>query len=501
MYNKTPKSSNIDLKPLTAFNVSLAPTKFNFLPTIANNRKVFNLTIKPTKSNQVIAEPTRYEYASAVLGNNADNFSAIQDTAILLRNLAYERHDAMRKVLEHYRDENNLNPFFVPKENGYKRVFKPYNCRTMTIPNENARVMLGANGSARYAGLQVCDNPFCPFCAVKYSYIYTDMITKGIAEYKKLGYEMAFVTLTLSHKASDTIEKVHTAISSAYQKMISGRAWVKLSNEFSIAPSVKRLEITLGDNGYHVHLHLLIPFKGNIDSLGSALMARWMWALDQTGAKYNARCFDIKSGHSATADYLAKFGTEPKSKHEKGIEYEMTKTANKVAKKRGLAVMQALDMIYSNIKNGSDNAELIQKIGALYAYMRGKRTIELNRFLSFVGLNVTELRESAELAYISQNENEKENEKEIVTLLNYELKALKSIVNARKLFLVAIENGLDYMSLLGYFVDTYERAHNRITVYLGSDDRYNSTKPTYPIPSRAVKRARSKSSITTKPLI
>jgi hypothetical protein len=81
-----------------------------------------------------------------------------------------------------------------------------------------------------------------------------------------------------------------------------------------ITGSVRALEVTHGDNGWHPHVHelLFIAAATDLGRLEGDLRARWDGVLATAGMRdVNEHGIDVRDSDEAVADYVAKFGREP----------------------------------------------------------------------------------------------------------------------------------------------------------------------------------------------
>lgn len=98
--------------------------------------------------------------------------------------------------------------------------------------------------------------------------------------------------------------------------------------------SVRALEVTYGENGWHPHLHelalLQIPVTGAIESgIESWVKDHWRKAVEKQG--YNATWqhgADVKTEEHSIRDYVVKFGRLPKETRWT-VEHELTKAVVK----------------------------------------------------------------------------------------------------------------------------------------------------------------------------
>lgn len=144
--------------------------------------------------------------------------------------------------------------------------------------------MAEGDGRVKWTGIQTCGSVWsCLACAAKVRARRATEIDRLAKAHLAAGGSLTFITLTLPHVATDSLDDLMTAVDRAWANVIKGGAWqygVKV--DFEISGQIKAVEATLGLNGWHPHLHVL--FFHNIPSFGAdgslerfrdALGARW----------------------------------------------------------------------------------------------------------------------------------------------------------------------------------------------------------------------------------
>lgn len=206
------------------------------------------------------------------------------------------------------------------------------------LKNEN-------NNHAYYRGLMVCGLVWvCPVCAARITEERRQELTTALA---KTDLQAILVTYTFKHRRGDNLAVILKQMTDAYRKMKSGKAWQTLQDEYLWHGSIKSLEVTLGDNGWHPHQHELVLLestvkRGAIHALSADLKAKWLNALRKVGldASWDYG-LDVRTAGKDVKDYVAKFGHEPIVSGWT-IEMELTKQPVKKGKKDGKSPLQLL---------------------------------------------------------------------------------------------------------------------------------------------------------------
>ena len=108
---------------------------------------------------------------------------------------------------------------------------------------------------AYYSGLLTCHSIHqCPVCAARVAEERKQKLAKGL---EQSDYWAFMVTLTIGHKKNQPLAQVLDILLKAQRRFMSGRAIQYLKEEFGIVGSLRGLEITHGENGWHPHSHIL----------------------------------------------------------------------------------------------------------------------------------------------------------------------------------------------------------------------------------------------------
>jgi hypothetical protein len=149
------------------------------------------------------------------------------------------------------------------------------------------------------------------------------------------------ITLTMRHDRGQRLGMLWDALAKAWRRVITGKAWVNATRKFGIVGWVRVVEVTIGKNGWHIHIHALLFADdltvSNLNVLADAMWNRWSAGLQSAGLR--APTLDGQNWHmveeagdgSTIGDYLAKWFSEPKAAAAIGA--EMTLTQSKVTQK------------------------------------------------------------------------------------------------------------------------------------------------------------------------
>lgn len=229
-------------------------------------------------------------------------------------------------------------------------------CQRAISPGADSVLLHYAPGRARYENLVRCDSPWmCPHCARRHGEQARKELDYALRTAIKSGLVPILVTLTLRHQRSDSLHSVLDACKGGLRALKSGRAWQRLKCAYGLVGSVKSLETTYGDNGWHCHVHMIIfcewrAFsladpnlnynRGSFSGSGAALGLRldifriWNEALKKHGFDASwEHGVDVQVSDKQVGSYIAKWG----------IEHELTKSQIKQAGHNGRTMFQLLD--------------------------------------------------------------------------------------------------------------------------------------------------------------
>ena len=130
---------------------------------------------------------------------------------------------------------------------------------------EGVSLHMGSEGKAFYSGLRVCGSVWaCPVCASKISERRKVEVQAGMAVAKAKGWKVVLVTLTVSHNTYSDVAMLAEMVPKAFSKLWNGRAGIELRESLGLKGYVRALETTIGKNGFHPHLQVLMFIDPNL---------------------------------------------------------------------------------------------------------------------------------------------------------------------------------------------------------------------------------------------
>ncbi|ORE39190.1 hypothetical protein BKN49_22580, partial [Pseudomonas aeruginosa] len=133
-------------------------------------------------------------------------------------------------------------------------------CCRWRIPKKAVQVHRSTeHGKAFYSGLEVCASVWaCPVCAAKISERRRAELVTAVALAKSMGLHVKLLTLTVPHGVGDDLPTLLEQIRKSWRSTSTSRAGQKLRKLLGIKGTIRALEVTHGQNGFHPHLHVLL---------------------------------------------------------------------------------------------------------------------------------------------------------------------------------------------------------------------------------------------------
>lgn len=285
-------------------------------------------------------------------------------------------------------------------------------CRYVAPHRDTVDVMYNdGEGRAHLSGVMLCDSVWmCPVCASRRAMAAREELMTVVNS----PYVPMMVTFTLRHNLGETLEAVLGRLRRSFQDMLSGRIGMSLREKYAIVGSVTGLEVTYGDHGWHPHLHVIYLLAGDggrwlydevndcevlvpserrsFEVVVGGLMSvdflrRWCALVARQGGYASYAGVDVTVGDTWVADYVAKYGRQPKGRPERrwGLADELAHTVRKVGRDGGLGPWQLLQLAGDG---DSSSGRLFVEYAAT---MKGRRKLRWSKGLrALLGLQVVE---------------------------------------------------------------------------------------------------------------
>lgn len=214
--------------------------------------------------------------------------------------------------------------------------YRPF-ARTVDIRRDTG------HGGTHYAGLETCGSVWhCPVCAGRVAQRRCQEVAEIIQAHQSMGGAVYMVTLTIRHHAFQRAAELRHAVTEAWRKVQGGSVWQGMKERAGVKGTVRALEVTYGQAGWHPHMHVLICTGKELpeateEYLRGAIFDRWAAAVRKLGygeCSRDAYRFDLCGSPDEAGVYVSKWGTAS----------ELVKGHSKMARGGGFSPWQLLKL-------------------------------------------------------------------------------------------------------------------------------------------------------------
>jgi hypothetical protein len=229
-----------------------------------------------------------------------------------------------------------------------------------------------ATGKARFDGLRVCSRIWtCPVCAAKISERRAVELAQSIGSARDQGLHVALLTATVPHVRADGLEQLIEALGVAWRSFTTNRRSCALRSAIQLVGTIRNIEVTHGENGWHPHFHCLVFFRAegvDLAKMEHEWGAHWQHCAIKAGLRRpsDEHGLTIQNGDHA-AKYVSKWG----------LEHEMTKSMAKQSRRGGRTPFDIAED-YSDCIQPRKNAALWREFAKA---MHGQRQLHWSRGL------------------------------------------------------------------------------------------------------------------------
>lgn len=131
-------------------------------------------------------------------------------------------------------------------------------------------------GRASFKNLMSCGSVWaCPLCAAFIQEKRRSRLAEGLAANPDYQYEL--VTFTVQHRKSESLASVRDKLIGCLVAFFQRKGWQLLEGRYHVAGRLRAVEVLYGDNGWHLHAHVLIAVRPGIDvdRLEADFKRRW----------------------------------------------------------------------------------------------------------------------------------------------------------------------------------------------------------------------------------
>lgn len=199
---------------------------------------------------------------------------------------------------------------------GLERVRK---CKRVSLI-EGGEVHARTGKRASIAGLMACGSLWaCPVCSATITSARATEVTRAIEWNTERGGDVALLTLTMRHRLGQPLPLLRAALTGAWRHMTQAREWTDTRRDLHLDHYVRAVEVTHGDNGWHLHIHAVLLFArpvqvAEVEALADGLFRAWSAGLAKHGmTALRAHAVDVRKGETALetlGKYLNKLAFE-----------------------------------------------------------------------------------------------------------------------------------------------------------------------------------------------
>lgn len=222
---------------------------------------------------------------------------------------------------------------------------------------------------AHYSGVRLCGSVhLCPVCSPKIRQRRADDIDTAAQRWIEANGagSVMLLTLTMPHDYGEGLADLLRTVRASFGAMVSGKAWQMDKANFGVDFYIVAHDTTVGVNGWHPHLHVLL-FGGRelndleVMALGDRLHARWSRAVVKRGHRPPSREHGTQLERARTrrdvTRYIAQVvaGDDDDDRRTKPVALEMARGDLKTARMAGHRTpWQVLDDLVSRRARSGD---------------------------------------------------------------------------------------------------------------------------------------------------
>lgn len=170
------------------------------------------------------------------------------------------------------------------------------------------------SGRAFFSGFQACGSVWlCAICGPKITERRRVEVAKAIETAKAQGFKVMLLTLTVPHGMGDDVRVVLASMKKGWSKTSCGRKAQAMRQATGFIGSIRVLEVTRGENGWHPHFHALLIMDTDLTphQVEDAWWPLWRDGCVKAGLEAPSREHGITVQDGAqAAHYVSKWGLE-----------------------------------------------------------------------------------------------------------------------------------------------------------------------------------------------
>ena len=140
-------------------------------------------------------------------------------------------------------------------------------------------------------------------------------IERGVKAHQAKGGAVMLLTLTLRHRRGDDLAAMLGYLADSWRAVTAHKGWKTRTRALGYVGYIKALEVTVGDNGWHPHLHFLLLTERLPDDEERVDLVDWLaqqWAMEvskrggRMPSKERGVDLRVAEGGTVVAKYVAK---------------------------------------------------------------------------------------------------------------------------------------------------------------------------------------------------
>lgn len=133
-------------------------------------------------------------------------------------------------------------------------------CHRFRIPHRDVELKLSLEYRKSFvAGCECCGSVWgCPICAPKITERRRVEVSEAMDRAKEMGLKVMLLTLTVPHGMGDDVRVVLDQMKQAWRRGSTSRSGKTMRKMIGLKGTIRVLEVTYGDNGWHPHFHIML---------------------------------------------------------------------------------------------------------------------------------------------------------------------------------------------------------------------------------------------------
>lgn len=178
-----------------------------------------------------------------------------------------------------------------------------------------------SNNSSRasLSGVQTCSSVWsCPVCASRIALERRSEIKKALSWADENDYMVFMVTLTARHNIQSRLKSFRHKFKLAHDDWNGNGTMYRLRKKHRIRYTIKSVEVTYGDNGWHYHYHILMFIEKKymlqlddsaLEMMTDKMRESWVYQLNKHGlSAVGEHALNVQAHGNVTEKYLTKLG-------------------------------------------------------------------------------------------------------------------------------------------------------------------------------------------------